>query len=264
MAANTALHFESTEAMLDHLTTLPASEIAQIRHIHVKSFPFPLYTHEKRISSTTYDMSETLALFPGLALDLLTVEDPYHDPDVNDGWGDMGTYFDIETLIKSKGWKELHYTSPTTEFMSSLNDPYNSRRPQPEGWDKLLKDRDGENSGAEVKMFVAKESGGKGLAADLQKGMVYEFVPRKPLAEVVHQLPDGPRGAMVTDFDVDNVGIDSREVLLVAKRGTDADYVQDGKAVNERIKALWDKMSWQEIKESGRHIDPGDDPCAHL
>ncbi|CAM6112216.1 unnamed protein product [Calypogeia fissa] len=175
--------------------------------------------------------------------------------------GGATVYFDIETLIESKGWKELHYTSPTTEFMSSLNDPSDSRKPQPEGWDKLLKDRDGENSGAEVKMFVAKESGGKGLAADLQKGMVYEFVPSKPLAEVVHQLPGGPGGAMVTDFDAD---INSREVLLVAKRGTDADYVQDGKAVNEGIKALWDKMSWQEIKESGRHVHPEDDPCSHL
>ncbi|CAM6108065.1 unnamed protein product [Calypogeia fissa] len=80
MAANIALRFESTAAMLDHLTTLPASQIALIRHIHVKSFPFPIYTDEEMISYTTYNMSETLALFPGLALDLLTVEDPYHDP----------------------------------------------------------------------------------------------------------------------------------------------------------------------------------------
>ncbi|CAM6108063.1 unnamed protein product [Calypogeia fissa] len=145
--------------------------------------------------------------------------------------------------------------------MSSLTDHFGSRKPQPEWWDKLLKDRDGENSGAEVKMFVAKDSGGKGLAADLQKGMIYEFVPSKLLADFVR-----PRGAMVSDFDADNVGIDvnSREVLLVAKRGTDADYVQDGKAVNERIKALWDKMSWQEIKEGGRYLHPEDNPCSHL
>ena len=197
-------------------------------------------------------------MFPGLQLDRLTVEDCYHDEGINDGWGDTGTYFDVQSLIESDSWKELHYITPTTEFMSSSNDTSRSRVQQPSGWNELLQARDGADSGAEVKMYVANVPGVTGLTGNPQTRTVYNPIPGH-LSTNVQPLP----GTMVNDL-VSEGDLDAREVLVVAKRGINASYVQDGSQLNEKIRSLLSKMTWQEIKDSGRYLPPEDDPCAHL
>ncbi|KAH8662914.1 hypothetical protein BGZ60DRAFT_412264 [Tricladium varicosporioides] len=253
MLSNITLYFSSTCKFLDCLTTLTSGDIAQLRYIRTKSFPFPLYRDEAYFSYTTHNFSSVLPLFPGLQLDLLTVEDCYHDENVNDGWGDVGTYMDAMSLILSKGWKELHYITPTTEFMTSRNDNYKTREAQPTCWDRWLKENDGKDSGAEVKMYVSKESSSKGAAEDPERRMAFSALPGH-LPKVALQTPQNRR----------RVVVDKREVMVVAKRGKGVSYIEDGMELDKDIEQTFQEMKWAEIKKSRRYVPPEDDPCAHL
>ncbi|KAH6678141.1 hypothetical protein B0J14DRAFT_582033 [Halenospora varia] len=253
MLSNITLHFSSTCKFLDCLTNLTPDDITQLRYIRTKSFPFPLYRDEDFFPYTTHDFSSVLPLFPGLQLDLLTVEDCYHDERVNDGLGDVRTYIDATFLIHSKGWKELHYITPTTEFMTSRNDRYKTREAQPTSWDKWLKENDDEDSGAGVKMYVAKERGSKGAAEDPERRVAF-FAPPGRLPKTSLQISQSD-GRPV---------IDEREVMVVAKRGKGVSYVEDGMELNKDIEQTFQEMKWPEIRESRFYIAPENDPCAHL
>jgi hypothetical protein len=244
-APNILLDFSSTSTMLDTLTTLPPSIIENLRHMCLMSDPFPLY-RDDRISYTTFSMAHTLPMFPGLQLDVLTVEDCYHFSGIkNDRRGACGTYYDIQTALEADGWQELHYVIPTTEFMTSDQDPFTGRVAQPAGWDKKLREKDGETSGAEVRMYIADQKSPDGLAEDSFTRSSWEAVP-------CHLLPPLP------SFEWD------REVIVIAKRGAGAKYVQDGSMMREHIRRLLDKMSWAVLKTSGKYIPPRNDPWRHL
>jgi hypothetical protein len=55
-----------------------------------------------------------------------------------------------------------------------------------------------------------------------------------------------------------------REVIIIAKRGAGAKYVQDGSMMRDKIRRLLDKMSWAELKKSDKYIPPRNDPWRHL
>jgi hypothetical protein len=245
LAPNILLEFPSTSTMLDTLTTLPPSIIESLRHMRLESDPFPLYCDDDRFY-TTFNMAHTLPIFPGLQLDLLTVEDGYHFSGlVNDPRGAYGTYYDIQTLLEADGWKELHYIIPTTEFMTSYDDEFRSRVAQPAGWNKKLREKDGETSGAEVRMYVADQKSSAGLAKGPSTRSSWEAVPGHLLSP-----PASP------DWD--------REVIIIAKRGAGVKYVQDGSMMRDKIRRLLDKVSWAELKKSDKYIPPRNDPWRHL
>ena len=148
------VHFRGTESLLDTLLGVSQSVITRLRHIRVKAFPFPLYATGRPQYYTTYYFANALSLLPGLNLDRLEVEDSFHGFGLVEGWRDIVTYFDIEALIKGSGWKELVYVTPCTDFIASGYDHRKLRIAQPGGWDKLLKERDGEDTGAQVEMFI--------------------------------------------------------------------------------------------------------------
>jgi hypothetical protein len=246
LAPNILLGFCSTSTMLDTLTTLPPSIIENLRHMRLESDPFPLYRDDNPFSYITYSPAHTLPMFPGLQLDVLTVGDCYHfSGHVNDAGGACGTYYDIQTMLEADGWKELRYIIPTTEFMTSHEDEYRSRVAQPAGWDKKLREKDGETSGAEVRMYVAGQMSLAGSTEPPFTRSSWEAVPG-------HLLPLPP----LPDWD--------REVIVIAKRGAGAKYVQDGSTMREHIRRLLDKMSWAELKKSGKYIPPRNYPWCHL
>ena len=234
---NITLHFFSTARMLDCLTAMSPEDISQIRYIRVKGFPFPVYVNE--FYFTTYDFASVLPLFPGLQLDLFTVEDCYHDP--GDGWANDGTYGDINVLLKTSGWKELHYTTPTNEFLRTSRDGNIVQTAQPDVWNKVLQGRDGENSGAEVKMYVANEPNMAGMAENPDTRSEFSVTSGQNLETVKYQ-----------------------EVLIVGKRGKGASYIEDGSTLEELLRELFRTMTWQKVKESDKYVDPEDDPCSCL
>ncbi|CBX94372.1 hypothetical protein LEMA_P121360.1 [Plenodomus lingam JN3] len=154
---NVTLHFRGTEDLLHTLFSLDQSTLTHLRHIRLRGYPFPLYPSGRADYYPTYYAANALSLFPGLCLDTLTVEDCWHGFGMGDGWRDLTTYFDIEALLKSDGWRELLYITPCTDFIASGYDGRRKRKVQPQTWDDMLKERDdgeGGGGGAQVQMWI--------------------------------------------------------------------------------------------------------------
>ncbi|KAL9121355.1 MAG: hypothetical protein Q9187_002081, partial [Circinaria calcarea] len=203
--------------MLDCLTTLSPALIGEIRYLRVNAFTFPITAPADVRRYTTHPFSVTLSLFPGLQLDLLVVEDCYHDENVNSAWVDIGTCNEISSLVDSDGWKELHFITPTTEFMISPHEYQNSRAAQPSDWNERLQIRDGSGFGALVIMCVANDANLPGATDDPD---------RRTLTAVPGHLETTEQAArnnaLITNKPRYRCFIDQREVRVVAKRGKDA------------------------------------------
>jgi hypothetical protein len=260
IAPNITLNIWNTKALIDFLFTLSPEIIKSIRYIDLCSGePIPLYAND-RMSYTTYHVDQAFCMFPGLALNVLTVKDCYHMPDCySHGASDMshiGTYAAIDGLIRIGGWKELHYITPTTQFMSDPCECGSRRRvPQPSNWNKLLLDRDGEQSGASVEMFVAKDPDIEGDAAYVDTSFEYHANPGQTL-DLQADKPQTPKERWRF--------LESREVLVIAKRGVSTAYAQDGGELHGNIKDLLGRMSWEQVVADGIFIDPEDDPARRL
>ena len=103
----TAFHFRNPEKLLDFFMRIPSSLRTFVRDIRIKAFPFPIYGSEDADFYMTCSLYHLLPLLPGLKLDRLTVYDAFHDRCSNNWVGDQGTYFCVEELIESNGWKEV-------------------------------------------------------------------------------------------------------------------------------------------------------------
>ncbi|KAF1945331.1 hypothetical protein EJ02DRAFT_53011 [Clathrospora elynae] len=241
---NCTLHFRSTENLLETLLSVDQNVVTRLRHISVRAFPFPLYASGRTEYYPTYYAANALTLLPGLCLDTLVVEDCWHGFGLGDGWRDVTTYFDIEALLKSDAWKELTYITPCTDFIASGYDHRRKRSAQPETWDKMIKERDGEVFGAEVRMYIVLNeqettSGGDEMTED---GRIMQAWAAKPGHEVIE------------NWRIAGPGQDLKgEVRIVAKRGKRARAVQLG---------LSEKKTWKELKgeEAGAFVPEGWNP----
>jgi hypothetical protein len=228
---NCTLQFRGTENLLETLLSVDQSIITRIRHVRVRAFPFPLYPSGRAEYYPTYYAANALTLLPGLCLDTLVVDDCWHGFGMGDGWRDITTYFDIETLLKSNAWKELTYITPCTDFLSSGYDHRRKRVTQPENWDALIKERDGEKSGAEVQMLIVpynqEHATGDQRTEDAR---LMQPWTAKPGHEVIENF-------RIAAPDQDIKG----EVRIVARRGRRARPVQLG---------LSEKNSWKKMKNA--------------
>jgi hypothetical protein len=224
---NIRLHFRGTEAMLDTLLSVDQAVITRLRYIQVKADPFPLYTNGGVDYYPIYYFHNALAMLPGLRLDQLIVEDSFHGFGLVEGWRDVVTYFDIDNLLKSDAWKELVYITPNPDFLTSGYDHRKKRQAQPENWNAMLNERDGEGSGAEVQMWITPESG-----ASVGEGRVVGE-PRLWAAIPGHEVVENWR---LAGPEQDLKG----EVWIMARRGERAVAVQTG---------LSEKRSWKELKD---------------
>ncbi|KAJ4295344.1 hypothetical protein N0V90_007355 [Kalmusia sp. IMI 367209] len=221
---NVRFHFRGTETMLETLLNANQAVVTRIRHIRIKSFPFPLYNSGRPDYYPTYYFCNALKLLPGLHLEQLIIEDSFHGFGLVDTWRDIVTYFDIESLIKCEAWKELIYITPNTDFIASGYDHRRKRVAQPENWDALLKGKDGEKSGAEVQLWIMPES---------SSGLAHENVkPRLWSAKPGHEVID--------DWTIAGPEQDLKgEVRIVARRGKRANVIQTG---------LTETKTWKELK----------------
>jgi hypothetical protein len=239
---NCTLHFRGTENLLETLLSVDQSVVTRLRHIRVRAFPFPLYASGSSNSYyPTYYAANALSLLPGLCLDTLVVEDCWHGFGMGDGWRDVTTYFDIESLLKSDAFKELTYITPCTDFIASGYDHRRKRLSQPETWDALIKERDGEEFGAEVKMYLVPYQQETATGDEkTEDGRIMQLWKAKP----GHEVNENWR---VAGPDQDLKG----EVRVIAKRGKRSRAVQLG---------LGQKKTWKELKgkEAGRFAPEGE------
>ena len=263
LAPHITLSIWSTKAMIDYFSTLRPEIIQNLRYLRLQEgFPIPLYTQLHRNSFTTFHVSEAFCMFPGLQLDLVTVGDCYHVEGCYYRGGtnssNVGTYQAVDGLIRIDGWKELHFITPTTQFMSEPCDPYHERidhyrQPvaQPSFWNSFALDRDGRDSGASVRMFAGTQPDVVGLTEDPETRLDYVAIAghRLEIEGYENESPEEQRRHS-----------ESREVLVVAKRGVGASYIQNGNDLHQKIKILLSRMTWQEILADGRYLDPEDRP----
>ena len=116
------------------------------------------------------------------------------------------------------------YISPNTDFLTSGYDHRKKRNAQPENWDKMLKERDGETSGAEVQMFITPEGCTRSMSEAVE--------PRPWAVQPGHAVIEDPSLA-TPDQEVRG------EVQIVARRGRQAQCVVTG---------LSEKRTWKELK----------------
>lgn len=213
------------------------SVITRLRHVRVRAFPFPLYASGRADYYPTYYAANALSLLPGLCLDTLTVEDCWHGFGLGDGWRDVTTYFDIEALLKNDAWKELTYITPCTDFLASGYDHRRKRQLQPDTWDALMRERDGEDSGAEVRMMIVPHKQEKATGHEhTEDDRVMQPWTAKPGHEVIENsrvaLPDQALKG---------------EVRIIAHRGKRARAVQLG---------MSEKRTWKELKDKDGGFTP--------
>ncbi|CAI6320779.1 unnamed protein product [Periconia digitata] len=232
---NANFEFRGPESMLNTLLGAGQAVITRVRRIRVKAFPFPLYANGCANYYPTYYFHNALTLLPGLHLDRLVVEDSFHGFGLLDGWRDVVTYFDIEGLLKSDAWKELEYITPNTDFIASGYDHRRKRLAQPESWDALLKERDGEASGAAVEMWITPISTGHDGQGEPQ-------APRTWSARPGHEIIENWRLA-TPEQELKG------EVRIVARRSDRATTVQTGVSLNK---------TWQELKNHEEGFSPED------
>lgn len=192
--------------------------------------------------------------------------DAFHGKDVDeDGWGHDTTYHELEEMIKNgNGWKELIFRSASDRWLepvvhSTLKADENVKREettgrstQPGAWDKMIKERDGEESGARVEMWMSEEEG------------VWEKL------EGVYKPDLDEEGDDDSEVE-DEAGKDYTPSIEVrVRRGKGAQYMQCVSTVTEhqysrKLYEMFEKLGWKEIKARGSFISGAeDDPCALL
>lgn len=246
LAPNVSFYFRSTEEMLDCLTTLSPTLIRAIRHVRVKSYPMTFYNpFHDRHNYPSWFFFAALPILPGLQLDRLVVEDSYHGDSCvgySGSGGNAEAYHDVQQLVWTNGWKELHYISPTTEFLSSLPVVGKERYLQPVNWNKMLRERDGRSSGAFATAYVAKKPNVPGATENSNSRILYtntsDYLMASHPAAIANVLP------------MDDSTSHQREVLIVLKRGKGVAYEQDGSTITKSIQNLLRRMTWRELKES--------------
>lgn len=248
-SAQASYTFRTTREMLDALIPLPRSEREKIKHIRLNAYPVALYPLAVDSCYTTHSWLAALQMLPGLRLELLTVEDELADWQMRDPWADNAVYWNITNAVLADGFREMHVILAGTTFMTRPNDlDEDDGVAQPEGWRKALRARDGEDSGADVEMHVAVQPRERDVVLD----------PTKRVPWVAPAQPLDPGDEPSED--------DTKEVLVVIRRGRDANYVQEGADLHKDIKELMEAVPWSRItdKEHGNWVDTEDDPTAHL
>jgi hypothetical protein len=223
--------FEKPEDLLDTLSTQPSTILSQIRHLRVRGGTLQLRITDDGISFW-FGLSESLKLLPQLRLDTLTILATVYEE---------YAYDTLNCLIRhGHGWKELHYIASDLKMLAISKFNHNRCKPQSGNWQKTLLDRDGPQSGARVTMYRAKSNIHNSLD-DASSCVVFE-----------ENVPDGPQW---NDFGMDYDQIllpkaeKSKEVLVVAKRGRNADISLKGQPPFDHSDIRSYGMAWEDIRQ---------------
>ncbi|KAI1408623.1 hypothetical protein F5Y13DRAFT_171981 [Hypoxylon sp. FL1857] len=229
-------NFEAPETMLDVLTDLPRKTLSKIRHVRVRGDHVPIMWYRGSGRERRYRLHSVVKLLPGLRLDELTVLGNL-DP--------VDNYRTLNELIKEgDGWKKLRYISHNSEMLGYYDRDAGRSRIQARGrisepahWQSLLRSRDGEYPDHSVTLYRATIPYYIGAAVDEETREVVE-------QQLIHRSGDEPVETMTDDSEI------NKEVLVVVKRGTGADYEvgADSRAVTRDIRRILYGREWSEIR----------------
>lgn len=151
----------------------------------------------------------------GLQLDTLTV-------DVRgDGTSPEWRYETLDTLLKApEGWKALEFISEDSKMLAypqvydeDGDERLYERRAQPRTWHARMVERDGEGTGAEVRVFRGREEAGK-------RDAVFNETTRE---EFVQEEPDRDEKVILEADEIWRSEEEvNKEMLVLVKRGASA------------------------------------------
>ena len=152
-------HFEDVKSLLDKLSKLDPTTIAQIRYIRTTgaSLRWNLPGAETEYSRE-YPLIEALNLQPELRLERLIVLGS------SPGVHDLHT---LQQLIEhGSGWRELYFVTPDYRMLDLGVHPASHRnaQPQPSTWQETLARRDSTSSRPSVKIYCSTLSQVPGVA----------------------------------------------------------------------------------------------------
>jgi len=183
-----------------------------LRNIQVTVSP-PSTTLHNTTNTTQHssrDFRHVLPRFPGLALDVLEI-----CPDLREGQYD--TYAELDALIRmGKGWRKLRYHLPATSYLwcREQDAGREGKRRVPVLWNAAVRTRDGEASGAKVRLEAQR------------KGEVERVVVIVTRGRGVDIVEDGRA------VEMENVGDVDRDL---ARQG----LVLEGAGVEGMLLGLW-------------------------
>lgn len=232
-------NFENPEDLLDKLSTLPSTTLSQIRHVRTSGIPLmlrPLGDDDE----VYYRLAWALKLLPGLYLDKLTV--------LGSSSGEIA-YDTLEGLIKyGNGWKELHFITPNSTMLGFakqvmfMADPY-WRKPQPSAWDKMLRQRDGADSGASITIYRSTQS--------VAPGAVTNACTRQIFEQKVSSPEDLETFGVTEDEELLGEKEKGKELLVVVKRGGAATIAEQDRPpyrLEGDIREWAHGMTWAQIR----------------
>ena len=221
--------FEGPEDLLDKLSTQPSTVVSQIRHIRVRGGTLQLRLTDDGVSFW-FGLSESLKLLPQLRLDTLTVLATAYEEYACDTLNHL--------IQQGHGWKELHYIASDSKMLAFSKLNSNRRKPQSSNWQQILVDRDGPQSGAQVKMYRAKSNSPGSLNIASLHELFEETIP-----DGSHEDEVGVHHYEVRLSEADT----PKEVLVVAKRGRNADITLKGQPPFDPLDIRSYGMTWEDI-----------------
>ncbi|KAJ7221954.1 hypothetical protein B0H12DRAFT_1031339 [Mycena haematopus] len=245
--------FESPEAMLNKLASIPIATRALVRHVRVSGDPLMMSWEEDDVYYRTH---QVLKLLPGLALDRLTIL-ASRVPEVS--------YETLDKLIHhGNGWKELYYLSHNSAFLgyehdwfAAVGDPDEDRylrAPQPAGWQRVLGKRDGAGTGASVTIFRA--------SSRAPCSVLLQPATRAAFAQTLPPGKDLATFGKEEDAAVMAAGEREKEVLVIVKRGRGVDYAEKENSPyleDGDIREDTQGKSWKQIKAAQDKLFSNDD-----
>ena len=257
---------------MDYLTTLSPATLAQLRHISLRGVPFPVYQDDDDSSYFTHHFTSLLPLFPDLKLDNLIIQDAFHGENVDeDGWGHNATYNILQSMIeRGTGWKELVLRSASDRWLEdvvfethaadgTVTMKSSGRSKQPAAWDRMIKDRDGPESAANVEIWCCKTN-------DAWEKVEGDYVANETKQDDSDESTEAISSMWVRGGD--RLARPSIEVRV--RRGKGVEYAQDGVTAREgtfshKLHEMFLRLGWKEIKARDLFIPGAEhDPCGHL
>ncbi|KAH0565849.1 hypothetical protein GP486_000746 [Trichoglossum hirsutum] len=246
--------FTHIEFLLDKFSPLPLPVLSQIRRTRVSSRPLMLSPPDCD-DDIYYRLDSAFALVPGLQLKTLEVDATVES--------DMVVYDTISRLVeRGSGWRELQVFIPNSKVLAYKVDPDEffgfpeyRRTPQPDGWTRALRRRDGQNSASEVKIYRTRQP-------NADPGAVYdpsmrETFTQKPQANSTFGLEED--AFLISEQELGN------QMLVVVKRAPDAEIVEDIERQNaqeydgEDIRQWAGNMTWDEIRKASMSLFDDDE-----
>ncbi|KAF2212025.1 hypothetical protein CERZMDRAFT_97942 [Cercospora zeae-maydis SCOH1-5] len=251
-------HFPSTVAFIDVLSQWPDDKLRTLRHVYVIDTPLPVFAFANPGFHVTHNFAEALPLFPGLCLDVLTVENVWLQPGGRplDAWCFSATVGTMKRLLTTNGWKKLHYISgilplyPTQmKQLDAVVDSYRTEQQEPDFCYGLGRIRP--------------------QVYPLDNPLARDDPPENEsvMAEVVEQwYKDNPEEVPLRDEHHYLDDVKDLHLAMWAERGANSNFVQDGSAISSTLESLQSNISWVELRQTDEYLvsDGVEDPTSHL